>query len=902
MLLIFRMKNLRPKSIWFLIFLFTVCSNAQNEKGLWTKLPESKSATLKTAVGLVVPEKAISYNLDIDGLRNYLKAAPKRESEITSHLVLSFPVSQGGFEQFEIYEASILHPDLQKEMPNSRSYIGKSKVNQSHSIRFSVTPQGLYTMLILGDGSTQYINPLSSEGSSYMVFQKSDLPKIDHNFSCAFEDTLNSEKTIENKSTLGDEFIRTYRLAIASTVEYSEFHWRAAGLTESSAVADKKNAVMNAIMVTMTRVNAIYERELSISMQFVADNKDVIFIDTDTFSNDNADNLIYESQQQIDNIIGADNYDIGHTFSTGAGGLAELGSVCSPGRKAQGVTGSGAPVGDPYDIDFVAHEFGHQFGATHTFNGDGGNCGGGNRTTASAYEPGSGSTIMAYAGLCSPDNVQANSSDYFHQNSLQLIWNYINAPGDCAVQTPNGNAAPTATAGGISYMIPIATPYRLTGASTDADGTASHTYTWEQFDLGRSGSAIETNATGPLVRSFSGTTEATRYIPTLKDLRIYNGSTTWEKLATVSRDINFKLTVRDNEPYGRTASADMMVTTVDAAGPFVVTSQNESELSWAEGSLQEITWDIAGTTSNGINTEKVNILLSKDGGLTYPEILALDVYNDGSEGVIVPSGAASNCRVMVEAVGNIFFAINTEDFAIGYTVSKTCKQYSVAPNLSIPDNASSFETSAIMVPDLTDITDINVGVNIAHTYKGDLQLELVGPNNNEVRLMSPFYCSEGNLIVRFDDAGKLLDCNTTETNESYQPEEVLSVFNGENSQGTWTLKYADLGLGDSGILNSWFIEVCETTLIPIEPVDVKIDELIVFPNPNTGEFIIKLSPISKEVHVEVFDVRGRRIYTNYFIDEELINETINLHHAQAGLYVLKLTDGSKETVKKIIIK
>lgn len=904
----FNISRMKFKSIYFLVlvFLFSISGYSQNGQALWTKTSQSRAAQLKVSEGIIIPEKALNYTLNVNGLKDYLERAPKQGSGFGVDVVLSFPASNGDFETFKIHEASILHPDLQAEMSNSRSYIGKSIETPGNTIRFSITPQGLHTMLLLADGGTQFIDPINYGENDYVVYNKSDLPAQDDPFSCGFKNIAVSKKEVENKevaTVLNDGFLRTYRLAIASTVEYSEFHWKAVGLTAGSSVDDKKNAVMNAMIVTMTRVNAVYERELSISMQFVADNKDIIFIDTDSFANNNADALIYQSQVVIDDNIGGDNYDVGHTFSTGAGGLAELGSVCVPGRKAQGVTGSDSPVGDAYDIDYVAHELGHQFGALHTFNSVEDNCGGGNRTTESAYEPGSGATIMAYAGLCSPDNVQANSDDYFHQNSLQLIWDHIsNSSISCAVETASGNAEPVALVDIENYIIPISTPYKLSGASTDPDGTDSHTYTWEQYDLGSSGLPLETNRTGPLVRSYQGTSNPVRYIPALKDLIYSNGSTIWEKLASVSRDINFKLTVRDNAEYGRTASADVTVTTADSAGPFVVTSQNESEISWAGGSLQTITWDVAGTTANGINTDKVNILLSTDGGLTYTTTLASDVDNDGSENITAPIISAANCRIMVEAVDNIFFAINSEDFAIGYTVTKTCNEYTATPNVNIPDNANTYEISTIEVSESATITGISVGVNITHTYKGDMQLVLVGPNNEEVNLISSFFCKNGNLIVTFDDNATAFDCNNTELNETYQPENALSAFNGENAKGTWSLKYADLGVGDTGTLNSWFIEICETSLEPLDAVTVGLEDLKVFPNPNWGEFSFSFSPTSNDVHVEVFDVRGRRVYTENFIDQELISETINLQQVQSGMYVLKVSDGSKQVARKIIVK
>lgn len=327
------------------------------------------------------------------------------------------------------------------------------------------------------------------------------MPGLETPFECGFDDSSVSDKNsdfdVEAARNANDGTMRTFRLAIASTIEYSDYHVQEAGLG-AGTVAQKKAAVLAAMNVTMTRVNGIYERDFSITMVFVPNNENAIFINSDSFDNNNAGTLINQSQTVIDANIGFSNYDIGHTFSTGGGGLAQLYSPCT-GSKARGITGSAAPVGDPYDVDYVAHEMGHQYGAPHTFNGNEGNCNG-NGIASNAYEPGSGTTIMAYAGICGSQNVQSNSDAYFHQKSLQEIWaNVYSGNSTCGAQTSTGNTVPTAEAGG-NYIIPRSTPYMLTGSSTDTGGTSSHTYTWEQYDLGTAGVPTETTTTGPLVR------------------------------------------------------------------------------------------------------------------------------------------------------------------------------------------------------------------------------------------------------------------------------------------------------------------------------------------------------------------------------------------------------------------
>ncbi|WP_370214691.1 reprolysin-like metallopeptidase, partial [Mesoflavibacter profundi] len=804
---------------------------------------------------------------------------------------------------------------LQNKYSNIRTYVAQSIDNPTNIMRFSITPQGLHTMSFISGVGFEFIDPYTKNGNDYIVYAKKDLPRLDQEWVCHFdEDTEDTTERSFNQTTsfnANDGIMRNFRLALACTIEYSEFHWTAAGLTAGDTEASKKAAVLAAMVVTLNRNNFIYERDLSVTMTLVANNEDVIFINSDSFSNNNAGALINESQTVIDANIGFTNYDIGHTFSTGGGGLAQLNSPCTS-NKARGITGSPAPIGDPYDVDYVAHEIGHQYGAPHTFNGNTGSCNG-NRTASNAYEPGSGSTIMAYAGICAPQNVQSNSDAYFHQKSLQMMWdNIFIGNSTCAAQTPTGNTAPVAIAGA-NYTIPGLTPYKLTGSSTDVNGTGTHTFTWEQYDLGAAGLPAETNTSGPLVRSFEGTDNPTRYIPRLEDIMVDGGvSTTWEKLASVNRDINFRLTVRDNDPNGGQTAVDAMTATVNAAaGPFIVTSQNTNQIVWTQGTTETITWNVAGTTANGVNTANVNILLSTDGGQNFDTVLASNVPNDGSHDITVPNVSAPYCRIMVEGAGNIFFNVNDYFFAIGdytYTTVDTCQDYVFNAGISVPENSGSYAGYVLNIPDAYTITDVNIAVDITHNNNGDLYYAYRYPEylgTGVDGLASGVCAGSQNADFIFDDEGTAINCASTANGDNVLPQTALSNADGTNSAGDWIFYITDIAVGDGNIAtwNSTTITICSTVTEPVLSTNSfeLNNSLSIYPNPNNGEFTVKFSGAKDDVTLEVYDVRGRSVLSKAYNANGDFNQTINLGNVQSGLYLLNINNGGQTITKKILV-
>ncbi|MBR9922105.1 MAG: T9SS type A sorting domain-containing protein [Bacteroidetes bacterium] len=601
----------------------------------------------------IIPAKYRTLQMDPVKMVQILDQAPERFKGSQKEVLLSLPMPDEGFQTYRIWYAPIMHPDLAAKYPNIRSFVGQGVEDPTAVVRFDLTPKGFHAMIRSGNQQPVFIDPFAAETNlDYISYFKTDFAKPEASeFICEF-DEHNKEalKTIPDideiaLKTNGDCDLRTYRLALACTGEYAQFH----GGTVAGALA--------AMNTTMTRVNGIFETDITTTLQLVPNTDQLIFLNgnSDPYSNGNGGAMLGQNISTCNSVIGSSNYDIGHVFSTGGGGVAYLQCVCGS-NKAGGVTGQGTPVGDPFDVDYVAHEMGHQFGGRHTQNN---NC---NRDSQSSYEPGSASTIMGYAGICSP-NVQSNSDDFFHINSVILMSNFTNGGGNsCAMITNTGNNAPSANAGN-NHIIPKSTPFVLEGSATDPDGDAL-TYCWEQYDKQVASMPPQSsNTTGPAFRSLDPTASPDRYLPKLTDI-IANNSPTWEVLASVSRTYNWRLTVRDNNPGAGCTDDDEITVTVDgSSGPFLVTSPNNPVV-WNAGNSETITWDVAGTSGGSVNAANVDIFLSTDGGMTYPITLATATPNDGSHTITVPNNATTDARVMVRGSGNIFFDISNQDFTI----------------------------------------------------------------------------------------------------------------------------------------------------------------------------------------------------------------------------------------------
>ena len=565
----------------------------------------------------VISEKnIISSKVSPNKFELYSLGTENFKVDIKSKKTISLPNSDGSYSNFYIKESSNFTQDIATKYGTIKSYTIHGIDDKTASGKISIGLDGVHVIVFSAKESTLFIDPYTEDQSTYIVYNKSELDKLDDDFQCLVEDQeiasqAKREITSSNK-TSNDGNLRTYRLALACTGEYAEFHINRAGLSDIDTDATKKAAVLSAMNTTMARVNGIFERDLGVKMEIVVNNSgenELIFLDpdTDNLSNNDANSLIDESQTVCDDIIGTNNYDVGHTFSTGAGGLAYLGALCDTSLKASGVTGSTFPVGDSYDIDYVAHELGHQFGATHTFNASSGACGGGNRYEITAVEPGGGSTIMAYAGICgNSDNIQNNSDDYFHAVSIEQMWNTIQTT-SCGVTTNTGNNIPTANAGQ-DFSVPKSTPLKLKGEASDIDGDEL-TYCWEQTNNEIIVMPLSTNIAGPAFRSFSPTTSSYRYLPSLPTVVAGSTENDWEVIPSVARTMNFTLTVRDNNATSGSFAMDEMVIDVIDTDPFEITSQT-TRIEWEAGTTETITWNHTSTSEAPISCENVSIKLS----------------------------------------------------------------------------------------------------------------------------------------------------------------------------------------------------------------------------------------------------------------------------------------------------
>ncbi len=619
--------------------------------------------------------------LDEAGIERHLSLLPPAGSD--GSLPLALPAASDELQLFEVSRSVVMAPELAAKYPEIQTFQGVAADGSGARVRFELGPRGFSAMLFSTEGvkmiergiaSDDYVSFLRGRGNRPSEFRcdvqagvnqsggnQSGANQSGNGHVSDFDDYAAGQKSAAPKA-IGPT-LRTYRTAIAATGEYTA--------TFGGTVVGGLAGVVKAT----NRINQIYETELGLRLVLVPNNDLIIYTDggTDPYSNTDGVAMLTQNINNLSAIIGNPNFDFGHVFSTGGGGVAGLGVICS-GSKARGVTGLGSPDNDPFWVDYVAHEMGHQLNGPHTFNAAGTSGCGGQRSGSDAYEVGSGSTIMAYAGICPGQDLQGNSDPFFHVGSLQRLQTFVQTGGGstCGVVTSTGNGTPVLTATP-NATIPAQTPFMLTATATDPDGDPL-TYLWEQFDLGAStdsATVLLDNGTGPLFRSFDATTSPTRLFPRLENI-LSGTPTIGEALPTTNRTLTFRVTARDNRAGGgglqwtgttSPAVSATTVTVVNTGAAFAVTAANTAT-SWASGSAQDVTWAVAGTTAAPINCANVDVDFSLDRGVSFPINLATATANDGTHSVTAPSQATTAGRIRVRCSNNVFFDINNADVTV----------------------------------------------------------------------------------------------------------------------------------------------------------------------------------------------------------------------------------------------
>lgn len=893
------------------------------QKNAWSKIGEESVGQLAKIRPTTYSEKQQLYHVNVDALRQKLENVSDKFAG-TQGAVVDFPNVDGGLEKFQVWESSNFAPELQAQYPEIRAYSGRSLTDGS-TINFSVSPSGIQTMVLRPDRSSEFIEPYTKDNSVYVLFDSKTRVNGKLPFNCTTTNTVLDQEIIDSGNITGRSSTQSYktmRLALSCTGEYTSFF----GGTVAGALGG-----MNA---TMTRVNGIMEIDLAIHLNIIANNNLIIFTNaaTDPYSiasvgtdQDNADNLQgwnLQLQNTLTSTVGIGNgaYDIGHLFgaSGGGGNAGCIGCVCTDDdvsnnmdqNKGSGYTSpsNNIPQGDTFDVDYVIHEMGHQLGGNHTFSS-------GVEGSGVNVEPGSGSTIMAYAGIVPGLNVQNNSDPYFTYRSILQIQTNM-GPKTCPVSTPIVNTPPVVTAPA-DFTVPSGTAYILKGVATDAEGDTL-SYCWEQNNSANSTTdgaqsvCSPTKLQGPNYRSFNPKSTPDRYMPEYSKVLAGTLSTTWESVSTVSRSYKFTLTVRDNHVPGAQTNTDEVIMTSAApynagtgagVGPFQLTSQNTTGIGWVPGETETVTWSVNNTTSLP-GSANVNIKLSIDGGITFPITLASNVANDGSEDIVVPSELSLNCRLWIEPTANVYYAVNSTPFSIGYIVVTNCTTYEFNTPFALPNGSGSYTVKTISVPTAGVISDVNIHVNATHPNLQNLSLAVIRPGGSLLTYYNQQCSGNANMDVTFDSEAAAFACGSPLTGTMALPTGTLATLNGFSQQGTWQFGFKDSVAGaDTGTINSFTLEVCSQSLVPLGTKEFGFTNFALYPNPNNGNFNIQFKSASNsKINILVHDISGRKIFDKAYDNTGLFSQELQLNNAEAGIYLVSITDGQNKVVKRIVVE
>ena len=883
-------------TLMFVLFVSLNTALAQAKNKLWIELDKEKLAD-------VYPEELpLQYKVfqvkDIEKLESVFNTAPIRfsaESRLEK-VKINLPLPNGNYANFMLLNSPVLQPELAAAYPRLKTFTGIGVENPNLQAKIEYTPHGIYAMIIGGDKGTMFIQPLEAKTHTCYSFYSRDATNLQKPFNCQVEDEFPVEEIVKpnyQRNNTDCQF-RQYRLALACTGEFAQL------IDDGDDTNGDITADVLADMVVVTnRVNGIFEKEIGLTMVIIDRNEEIIFTDPETdLYNDEISTLPAQNTTIMQITIGNDAFDIGHVFSSQGGGIAFTKGPCV-GRKAGGASGRRGRMAESFGARVVAHEMGHQFGGRHT---QGNDC---NRNARSSYEPGSGSTVLSYAGIC-PPLVEPDADDYFHAINIQQMREFItqDGGGDCAVILDANNVPPIVDAGQ-DYIIPASTPFILEGQASDPDGD-SISYCWEQWDKEfavQPPSPLSTE--GPTFRSFPPTTDPRRYVPSLNFLNGDVDDDRWEILPEVSRDLTFLLTARGNNGiFGCVSEDSMSISTIDSAGPFEVTSQNVPT-TWRVGDPESISWNVAGTDLAPINCAEVDIYYSTDGGLSYPFLFAENVANSGIYSFNVPDLGELPLRFLVRCSDNIFFNVTQAEVMIS-DQEATCEQtvFSSDSILNISEEGTPSISSTINIEADLEIKTVNV-INIkgAHSFLSDLEFVLISPAGTEILLLT-LKCFGGNFRFSFSDDGMPYSCPLND-GQIALPEFPLSGFEGERSQGIWTLLIEDKFPQDGGFLEGWGIEICDNnpTTTSTNTEQASIGDLVLSPNPAREELMVSLSfkkPF--EGQVQIINLVGQVFYQSPFNANQLYREEIDLNKLPSGVYFLRVLGVEGEGLVRKFLK
>lgn len=669
------MKHVNATFLLIASSLLSVNLHSQTADRFWS--PVSETNIRQTGVRQIIPQKYITVQLNGSAVKDRLFSAPNETGvKITeSPCILSLPVPDGTMQRFYVVESPIMADALGAAFPDMKTFSVRGIDDPYANGKLDWTELGFHAMIRSANKADFFIDPYCvGNNNDYISYYTSDFRKDPKHTAPEIGLMARNLQTGEQEEETGTgaraanstpavcvgNQLRIYRLALTCTGEYA--------IAATGFPSPTVPQTLAKIVTSINRVDGVYETEVSVRLVLVPTQTAVIFTvpGTDPYTaNNNGLALLGQCHTLLSNTIGLANFDIGHIFSTGGGGIANLGCVCSNADKGRGVTGSANPVGDPYDIDYVAHEMGHQFEGNHTFNAITGSCNG-NRNGPTSAEPGSGITIMGYAGICNAvNNLAPNSIAYFHAMSYDEIVNFTNSGSGsgCPTVSNTVNQPPFVTGSG-DYIIPKSTPFFLTGSAVDPDGDPV-TYSWEETDPGASGGNWS-SGNKPYFRSYAPSVSPTRYFPnqTVVLSGNYTG-TRGEYLPSTPQALQFRLTGRDNKMGGGGVCYAMNTITIDNSGPLTVTLPSTTGIVWYSGTQQTVTWDVNGTDLAPVFCGSVNILISTNSGSTYTMLVA-NTPNDGVQLVTSPTVAANitTCRIKVESAGNIFYDISNNNFTI----------------------------------------------------------------------------------------------------------------------------------------------------------------------------------------------------------------------------------------------